>query len=1061
MKKSQCCAYWICMPLLLICLCTSPGFANSTSPADGHFPVVFDTTITGTILNDKDEPLANATVTVKNTGASTTTNDKGVFTLSVPGNNAVLVISYVGYQTQEINLGNRKAIEVSLKPEGRAMDDVVVVGYGIRKKSDVTGALSSVSAKQIEQVPTTNITQALQGRVPGLMVNTTNFRPGETPAIRIRGNRTLVVGGGSSGLDEPVYVVDGVITPFSMSDFNPLDIESIEVLKDASATAIYGARGANGVILITTKRGKGGKMVIELNSSVSFDSPLRKLDPMDGGQFAQFRRNANNIKYPSPAEDRKIFTDYYVQQSLWNGYQWRDRANLIPAMRATDAQEKALYGVDSIPVYDPSKVSTYNWDDEALRTGITQNYQLRIAGGTDKLRASFSGGYFKQAGIQYGQDYTRYSGSATADFKPNNYFSAGAVVNATWGIQNFGPDMYGGTIGQIPLAVPYDTLGQFITYPGGDQGIANPLNDKNTIFDERRINRTFGSFYAELQPLKGLRFRVNFGPDFSTVRRGTFAGSISSSRQGGAPSASYGQTNYYNWILENLVFYDKKVNDNHSFGVTLLQSFQKNRTEATNISATDLPYESQRWYALQSTNTPLSTTYSTSFSQTQLLSYMGRLNYTLFNKYLLTFSGRWDGASQLAKGNKWQFFPSAAIAWKMEEESFISNITFINQLKLRLGYGAVGQPNIGPYQTPGPLAQRPYVWDETPAYGYSPGLPTPDLAYPKTETINAGIDFALLNHRISGSVDVYQSDTKNNILARALPGASGFTGINYNVGLVRNSGIEVSLSTVNVNSAERGGFRWTTDFVFARNKEQILDVDGTRKDNVGNRWFIGQPLTVFYNYQFQGIYQQTKGDSALIAAYKAKNATSPVAPGVVKVRDTNGDSALSAADFVILGSPTPKWTGSINNTFSYKGFDLSIFIYISQGAMLNSTRTRPNMSGRYPIQDINYWTPTNASNEYPKAQTGSDIPFYGEALQFKDASFVRVRSINLQYNFPRTSISKWANNLSVYVNAVNPFLFSNYKQLDPEVTNAGTTSSVGTAVFLSSKSFVLGFRLGL
>ncbi|MCG2614240.1 TonB-dependent receptor [Terrimonas sp. NA20] len=1040
-------------------------FLSLNSIAQENFPV------TGKVTDELGAPLVGATIKVKGTDRNATSDAQGFFRINANSGTATLIVSYVGYEIQEVAIAKRSEIAFLLKPLINSMEDVVVIGYGTRKRSDVTGAVSSISAKQIEQVPTTNLTQALQGRLPGVVVNTTNFRPGETPFIRIRGNRSFATGGGFNSVDNPVVVVDGIITPYSLSDFNPLDIESVDVLKDASATAIYGARGANGVIIVTTKKGKAGKLSVDVHSYMSFDSPLRDLDVLNAGEFAELRRQANrNVnatfpRYATPASDLSIFPEPITRESVLMGYQWRDRANLIPVMRVTTADEKSAWGVDSVPVFDPSGVRNTDWQKLGLQTGITQNYQVRVSGGTEKMRGSFSGDYYKQKGVQLGSDYTRYSGALNLDFKPSKLFGMGAVMNASTVIQNYGPEIYGGVSGQLPIALP-DTNGVFIYRPGEDINIVNPLRDPTSIFDERRINRFFGSFYAELSPLKGLRFRVNFGPDISNVRRGTFNGSASSSKQGNAlADASYNYNNYFNWVLENLVFYDKQIGDDHNIGITLLQSLQKERTEGSSMSARNLINEASLWYSLQTNTEATVTGFSSSFAQTQLQSYMTRVNYGFKNRYLLTLTGRWDGASQLAPGNKWTFFPSAAIAWKIDQEDFMKNVTAVDQLKLRIGYGSVGQPGIGAYSVAGPLATRPYSWDEAVVYGFSPGLSAPQATWPVTTTANIGVDFGFLKGRISGSIEVYRQDTKNQVQTRAIPGTSGFTSILYNVGHVRNSGVEVSLSTVNIQSRS---FKWTTDITFSRNKEQVLDIDGTKTDNLGNRWFIGKPIAVWYDYQFDGIYQDTKEDLDKIKGLITKTPSlgtgfNALSPGIIKVRDINGDSLINQNDLTVLGSPMPSWTSGFNNTFTYRNFDLSVYAYISWGGMLNSIRSRISMGGRYQQLDVPYWTAENKSNEYPKPILNNDIPLFGAALQYQDASFVRIRSISLQYNFPKSFISKYlrANNLSVYVNAVNPFLFSKFKILDPEVVNAGTTSTVGTSVFFSTKSFVFGLKLGL
>jgi TonB-linked SusC/RagA family outer membrane protein len=1056
MKRQYLTRLWL---LLLTALLTHAALAQTQQ-------------VTGKVTTaDGKEELPGVTVLLKGTTNGTGTGVDGSYSLQVPaGAGGTLVFSYVGYTTQEVPIAGQTTINVSLKGEAKGLDEVVVVGYGSQKKSDVTGALSSVSAKEIQQVQTPNLTQALQGRAAGVDVAGGNFRPGEVPAIRIRGNRSV------RASNEPLYVVDGIplAQGTGLNDFNPQDIQSVEILKDASATAIYGSRGANGVVIVTTKRGQEGKFSINYNTYFSADRASRTLDLFNGGEFLEVQREANRANgtytplYADPARDFTLFgsKDLNAWEGIADGYQWLDRANRVVATRPTTDAEKALYGtgVTQIPIYDASQVRTTDWQKLGLRTALSQSHQLSASGGTDKLRASMSVGYLKQNGIQLGQDFARFNARATLDFKVNPIVTLGASTNASLSIQNYGPDIYGRAAGQLPYAVPYTPDGTFITNPGGDPLIYNPLREQDNAFNERRVTRFFGSLYAEVKlPLKGLRYRLNVGPDFRNNRTGIFQSARAIARDAGGPNsvsfAQYDQGQNFTYVVENLLFYDRQFGEKHSLGLTALQSVQKDRGESSSISALDLPYDSQKWYNLGSTYRAAANGFGTGFSARSLMSWMGRINYGYLDRYLLTLTGRADGASVLAPGNQWSFFPSVAVAWKIQQEAFMQQVPVVSELKLRGGYGTVGQASVDPYTTGGTLQQSAYAFNETPAYGYSPtpgtlpntlgGLPNPDLRWERTSTINLGLDFGFFKNRITGSLEVYRANTTDLLLPRALPAASGVVSILQNIGATRNSGIELGMTTVNV---ETKSFRWATDYVFTRNKEEFVSLAAGKVDDVGNRWFIGQPLGVYYNYQNNGIWQTSEADAAKV--YGAK-------PGEIKVVDQNNDNVINANDFVILGSNRPKWSGSINNTFTYKAFELSFLVYARVGQLL-ATGYSPGLGGRYPGLAVDYWTPTNPNNEYPRPAIGQDAAKNNGGYPFQSGSFVRVRNISLTYTVPPAISTKIrANNLSVYINAVNPFLFTKFRGLDPEASDIGTTSGeLAQARNLGTKSLIVGLRLG-
>lgn len=1099
MKKCRFPVYRFAMPVLLVGLYPVSAFSHNNSPHHNNASVHwnhevekpasrFDTTVTGTIINEKNEPLIGASITVKGGSASATTNDKGAFTLTVPDGKVTLVVTYIGYKVQEINVNNQTSLAITLISDNKDLESVVVIGYGTRKRGDVTGAIASVGAEQIRQVPVTNVSQALQGRVPGLVATQSSFRPGSGSNIRIRGSRSLLAN------NNPLYVVDGIplSSENSIDDINPLDIENIDVLKDASATAIYGSRGANGVIQITTKKGRAGKISVEYSGSTSFEKILVPLEVFNGPEWAQLKRdgfiasksynsnlstsNSTQLYFPDPVADYELFRtrgDIYTWRSVASGYTWINEAARIAAKRATTAEERTFLSnlklpvLDSVAIYDASKVPSYDWQDQALRTGTTQNHNISLTAGSDKFRTAFSGGYFNQKGIEFGQDYTRYTFSINNDFKPVKFINIGSGLNYSNAIQNIGPSMYGAASSQLPIARPYDSVGKLIFNPGNDGNITNPLNDPNSVFNELRVSRLLGNVFADVNIYKGLKFRSAFGIDLRNERQGTFNGSISSVRQGAAANASYTTRNRLNWTLQNILTYDLRIGTQHAISLLAGQELVKNRYETNTMSAESLNFESQKWYSLQQ-NTTGTVIGSGGFTQYQLSSFIGRLNYTFNDRYLLTLSLRNDNSSVLADGHKGELFPSAALAWRIDQEDFMKNVSVINQLKLRIGYGSVGNAAIDPYKTAGNVDRSLYNWGGAAATGYYPStLPLPDLTWEKTKTKNIAVDFGILNNRISGTIDFYESNT-NPIQNKSIPAASGYSSVLVNLGNVRNRGVEFSFNTVNIDRPN--GLRWTTDFVVSYNKESITDINGYGTDNVGNQWFLDQPVQVYYDWRFKGIFQYSdtmKG--GVLADYfwqkTGNKANVNFQPGRAYVADLNGDTVITDADKVVLGHHNPSWTTSFNSNFSYKGFDLGIYMYAQFGSLIRDLR--PSLNARYQSNKVNYWSPTNPSNEYAQANNTVDIQQYFQAMSFRSGDFIRIRSISLAYHIPKDWISKAKlNNMTFSVNVVNPFIFSKFKTADVETvpykSSYPTSDNSGPTVnSYSYRSIVFGVRMGL
>ncbi|RAW00991.1 SusC/RagA family TonB-linked outer membrane protein [Pseudochryseolinea flava] len=1037
-----------------------------------------DRTITGRVTSaDDGQGFPGASIAIKGTDIGTITDADGNFSLRVPSSESILHVSAIGYASVEMLVGTQTTINIALEPDITSLSEVVVVGYGTVKKSDITGSIARVTSAQIEAMPVQNALQALQGRTAGVDI-TSNTRPGEMGTIRIRGTRSL--GAGS----EPLYVVDGIpLQSGGMDAFNPHDIESIEVLKDASAAAIYGSRAANGVILVTTKKGKNGVAQVNYAGSVYTEKINDLMEMFDGGEYAEYRRNAyrsltNASKYttpfPNPVDDKRILgADPFAWESIAAGYTWEDKSTLTPKMRPTTSEEQALWGVTEVPIYDGSKVPTTDWTDYVNQTGVTQDHNLSVSMGTDRIRTFFSGGYLNQKGTSQGQDYKRYSGRLNLELRATDWLTVGASMMASYGIQNYGyaaggsrgaRTIYEAAKGMLPFAVPYDTTGKYIYYPGGDIGIVNPIMEDDYVINERSTLRTMGSFFAEAKIIDGLKFRVNFGPDMRNYENGQFQFKESALRGGGAPSstnyASSFNEKHISWTLENLMFYDRTIN-NHKIGLTLLQSSSMENRKNSSMTATNLPYNTQLWYNLGSTARGALDGWGSSYTKRTLMSYMARVNYTFKDRYLLTASGRWDGASVLAEGNKWDFFPSMALAWKINQENFLSSASWLSELKLRVGVGVVGNQSIEPYTVLGALIQVPYVFGNLPANGYVPsnpkggsgeqgGRPNPTLSWEKTSTVNLGLDFGILNDRIYGSLEYYVTTTRDMLMSQTLNPVGGYSQQSVNAGMTENRGIELTLSS---NNIEQGDFRWKTDFTISINKGSILESYNGAVDDITRSWFIGKPLQVYYDYKKIGIWQIADADE--MAKFNEKGATYKA--GDIRVEDVNGDYKIDPNnDRQIVGTAAPKWNGSLTNTFSYKGFELSALLYARWGQIIEGGAV--DMQGRYASRKVDYWTPTNPTNEYPRADFGNGgVPVHLSSMNYQDGSFVKVRYIALGYTVP-ADIARRArlNNVRVYTQVLNPFLYSKVDFLDPDFTIGGTNRS-GFA--FTTRSVVFGLNV--
>ena len=1013
-------------------------------------------TITGLVVDGNGESIIGASVLVKGTTNGIITDIDGKFTLNDVPEAGVIQISYIGYKTQEISAKNKANLKVVLVEDNEMLDEVVVVGYGVQKKSDVTGAMIRVGSEELNSRPVANAFEAMQGKAAGVDI-VSNERPGEVGTINVRGVRSL------SASNTPLYVVDGIplMSNSGIETLNPQDIESIDVLKDASATAIYGSRGANGVILVTTKSGKEGKMSLNYSGTVTIENLQDYSEMMNSAEYIDWRRWAYYYKEPNkyPRGDQPTKdSDYLIFNGAKDPYAWRNI-------------EKGWAGGS----WNGAAVPTTDWADMVTQTGITHEHTLSASGGSEKVKGYASIGYLNNEGTVKGQSYTRYTAKVSLDMDPTKWFKMGLNINGTFSNQQYGSsaqavgqmvkdrpsNLYAASTSLYPYAVPYDDEGNRIDYPGGDDKVKTIVDEWNYSENERRMFRAIGSLYAQLDlgeiysPLKGLRYRFNFGPDFRYYRNGSFQDAKSVSREG-TNRAKLSNSSDFSWTLDNLIYYDREIGK-HSFGVTLLQSATKYRYEESSMAAINIPLPSAKWNALSKKNISALDDWSSGLTEKQFLSYMFRLNYDSNNKYLLTVSGRWDGASQLAQGNKWAFFPSAALGWRLDQEGFLQDISWINQLKLRVGVGVTGNSAIDPYQTKGAVVPVYYPFGASPTPGFvasesiakdgNVAMANKDLTWEKTTQYNIGVDYSVLNGRISGVLDFYTSRTTDLLMEMTIPSLNGYTNTYANVGKTSNIGIDLTLNTVNVKTRS---FEWSTSINAAWQKDKIDELANGKEDDINNSWFIGQALGVIYGYQSAGIWKEE--DAAEMAKFNAKGHSFQA--GMARPVDQNGDYKIDPNDDrVVIGHTRPRWTFGMTNTFSYKNFDLSVMLYGRFDYMVDTGGEW--QGGRYTQRKINYYNENNKNAEYQKPihDDGGGDPYY-QILGYKNGSFLKVRNISLGYTFPQTLVKKWnLSNLKVYVQAKNPGrIFSNIDFLELDASQNLTSTW--------NRGFTIGLNVG-
>lgn len=975
----------------------SRGFALNPDAPGVIAPAVIP--VTGRVTEESGEPLPGVNVLIKGTSVGTTTDSEGRYSVEVADENAVLVFSFIGYVSQEVVVGNRTSIDLVLSADVQALEEVVVVGYGTVKKSDLTGAVGSVNSDAIARTNPVQAARALQGQVAGVNVNKVNSRPGSDYTIDIRGVHSI------SFSSEPLVVIDGVMGG-RLNTLNPSDIETIDVLKDASATAIYGARGANGVIIVTTKKGKAEKTRVTYDGYVGFKIPNFLPDMMTAQEFY------------------RAYNDVLIAENPSASPKWT-----------------------STELANVQNGRTVDWVDEVTDPSMQQSHAIALSGGNENTTHYFSVGYLNEDGNLLNTGYKRYNLKGSVDSKLGNVVRVGFNTYYTNSLRNLGSNetLRGayrvrptGSIFFKDVVNPAETNDKdvrgYAFWMGiKDTQIQNPILEvaADNYQDETRVSSFLGNAFVELTPLKGLSFRSSFSASAYNSRRGEFRGQDSKARLNKLPiaSTSHDVNGSYTW--DNILTYKMKTGQ-HELTVTGGQSAFYERFEQYGMNVENLPYNSG-WYALNTA--PIIKGVNSALIERSIMSYMGRVNYIFSDKYLLTLTGRYDGSSVLADGNKWAFFPSAALAWRMGDETFIKDLNLFSDLKLRVSYGQVGNDVVSPYSTQAYLAQTAYDFDGSAAFGYAPGnIGNADLRWENSEEFNVGLNAGFMNNRIMVDAEFYNKITNDLIQNVALPTSMGFGTVTANVGKLLNRGLEVSVSTVNL---EKGGLRWTSSINFSTNHNEILELyGGTIKRDVANKLFVGESLRTNYYYEFDGIWQLDEAEEA--DKYGQ-------VPGSVKVVDQNKDGKISSAadadDRVVLGNELPDWIAGITNNFSFRNWDLSFFLYTRQGVQFRSAMLSGTFgelgSSRYNRLDLNYWTEQNPTNDYFGVWQPNP---YREAIQYKNANFWRVQYITLGYNVPAATLDRLnIANLRLYVKADNPFLFTKEKNvwMDPEF-NSGT-----------------------
>ncbi|MCD7978478.1 MAG: TonB-dependent receptor [Tannerellaceae bacterium] len=994
--------------------------------------------VSGTVLDERNEPIIGVNVVVKGTTEGSITDYDGKFSLEVPSN-AVLQFSYIGYIPVEVTIGNQSVLNIRMVEDSQAIDEVIVIGYGTVKKSNLTGAVSSVKTTEIQQTPMTSIDQGLVGRASGVQVTQTSGMPGAVASIRVRGSSSL------QGGNEPLYVIDGFpvysgdgfgetggkTKVSGLSTINPSDIESIEILKDASATAIYGARAANGVVLITTKSGKKGRDIVTFESSFGIQKLVKKMDLLDAQEYAV------------------LVNEAYTNDGLSPYYDAARLSEIAKLGKGTD------------------------WQDELYRTAISQNYQLTFSGGDDKTLYAISGGYLNQEGIIINSDFKRYSLRLNLDRQVSNTFKVGTHISGSHTISKSPATDAGGESGAVngalkmnPIQPVYTEDGEYtqVNVPG--ILVPNPIATAKEEIYNNATSRFLGDVYAEWELLPDLKAKVSAGADIMYLKSNRYTPSNIYQSQGQA-KAEVGVRRSINWLNENIVTWNKNIQNTHYFNVLGGFTIQRNNIEKVSATSSDFVNDILTYH-----NLGAGSVYGqpeSSAEQWSLLSYLARVNYSYQDKYLASVNARIDGSSRFGTNNKYGFFPSGSLAWRMTEEEFMESLTgVLSNLKVRASYGFTGNTEIGVYESLATLNNNSWTIGNQLVSGFYPDrIPNPDLKWERTGQFDIGVDAGFLDNRLRLTADYYRKKTVDLLYNVAIPSASGYESMLQNIGSVENKGVELSIESDNF----RGAFYWNTSFNISFNRNKVLELGGESykemeesdshlKTGSIRRLIVGQPIGVFYGYRFDGIFQ----NEAECAAQTSS--ASPIGVGLRRYKDLNGDGMVDAGnDREIIGDANPDFFGGLTNTFGYKGFELNVFLQYSYGNDIfnyNAMELEAPTGGQNVYKAlVNRWTPENPSNLYPKASTNRNLLVSDRFVE--DGSYLKLKTVSLSYSFPKLKF-KHIGGLRVYVTGQNLLTWTKYRGYDPEVSYRGaSTLEAGEDYggYPQSRTFMFGVKLDI
>lgn len=988
-------------------------------PASIHAQAADAGRITGKVtVAEGGAPIAGAQVLIPGTRIGTLTHEDGSFTLNVRAGTHSVRATMLGFAPVVVGgvtvaVGEIGTVNFQMTRKAILLDEVVTTGYGSQRRGDVTGSVASVGTEQISQMASSfNVIEAIKGRVPGVDIISTGYKPGDGIRVRIRGQRSL------KASNDPLYVLDGIPMAGGIGDLNSTDIESLEVLKDASATAIYGARGANGVVLITTRRGRAGRTRVTYDTYAATQSEHRRVRMFNAQEFAQYRREAARTS---------------------NEY------NCAATELQCDAGDADLFFAEELECLQIG--CDTDWQNLILKKGMQASHQLSVAGGNERTQYSVSANMLRHDGVVKAMDFERKSMRTSFETQASDRVRFGASALVLRSLENIGRGdaVYGEALRSNPLSQAFDAQGNIIFKPTPDGQVVNPLSDIANHIEETQRTRAFGTLFSDVKLTESLNWRVNFGPDITFERNGRFRGAETQAKQGAGSDGRILEDRRLDYTLDNILTY-KRALGSHRLDATFLYGIEEQSFEQHDATVSGLPYEHQRWYNIGSATNIESV--SSELEEWQLQSYMARVNYSLNNRYLLTVTTRVDGSSRLAPGHKYAVFPSIALGWQVGDEAFMSRFPAITSMKLRASYGRAGNTAVDPYSTEGSLSRTVYSFGDQAAYGFRPGsLPNPNLEWEKTDQVDVGLEFGLLRDRLTGTLDVYRAYTHDLLMDRQLPPNTGYSSITYNVGETQNTGLEVGLSAVPVQNWR--GLRWSTDITFSSNKNEIISLYGGKEDDIGNRWFIGQPIngggnSVYFDQKFTGIWQTE--DSVLAASYSQKT-------GQIRVADLAGgadckgapDGKITDCDRIILGNTYPKWTGSLSTRLEWRQFDFSAMALTRQKYMVQNTFKTSNstLAGRYNNLKVDYWLPNNPSNTAPRPNKAQESPIYGGTRAYEDASYVKIRNLTLGYTLPSNIVRRFGSGESIrlYATAQDPFMFTKFQGLDPEGrTSAGVPS---------------------